>query len=260
MSSPAPETFPQSNSRLYSPPAMARTEAKFRPIFVIFMFSVHLLLAIAIVSIGLVALISGWTLPGDHASALYFIIIYLRVAYWLVTYVIHERCKHEFACLLEPDFDRYRSLSVYRKAPLQIATLWNVILLTVQNQVRFLFPYDSTVPGGSSAGNAGSGNKVEGALNPAITPQVFVIVMSALELLVQLCFYVPFVRALNEIRNAEGLDKETDLRYRRMTDTEIEEQPFEWQLERQAELIKRLRTEHDQLQRQAKAYGVDSRN
>ncbi|XP_050087172.1 uncharacterized protein LOC126572145 [Anopheles aquasalis] len=252
-------SIPQSNSKLYSPPAMARTDAKFRPIFVIFMFSVHLLLAIAIVSIGLVALISGWTLPGDHASALYFIIIYMRVGYWLVTYVIHERCKQEFARLLEPDFDRYRSLSVYRKAPLQIATLWNVILLAVQNQVRFLFPYDSTIPtGGSSAGNAGTGNKAEGALNPAITPQVFVIVVSALELLVQLCFYVPFVRALNEIRNAEGLDKETDLRYRRMTDTELEEQPFEWQLERQAELIKRLRTEHDQLQRKAKAYGVDS--
>ncbi|ETN61775.1 hypothetical protein AND_006560 [Anopheles darlingi] len=252
-------SFPQSNPKLYSPPAMAKTDAKFRPIFVIFMFSVQLLLAIAIVLIGLVALISGWTLPGDHASALYFIIIYLRVGYWLVTYVIHERCKHEFARLLEPDFDRYRSLSVYRKAPLQIVTLWNVILLTVQNQVRFLFPYESAGPGGNTPGNPSNGNKAEGALNPAITPQLFVMVVWGLELLLQLFFNVPFIRALNEIRNAEGLDKETDLRYRRMTDTEIEEQPFEWQLERQAELIKHLRMEHDQLQRKAKAYGVDSR-
>uniref|UniRef100_A0A182MW70 Transmembrane protein 192 n=1 Tax=Anopheles culicifacies TaxID=139723 RepID=A0A182MW70_9DIPT len=220
------------------------------------MLSVHLFFAILIVVVGTIASAVNWPHPDGDASSVYFIIIYLRIGYWLVTYVIHEQNKREFVRLAEPDFDHYRSLTVYRKAPLQIATLWNVILLTVQNQVRYLFPYehqDASASSNSSDRTSAGG----GALNPAITPQVFVIVVCALELLVLLCFYVPFVRILIDIRKSEGHEKVTDLRYRRMTDTELAEQPIEWQLERQAILIKWLRTKRDSLQREAKLLGVD---
>ncbi|XP_040151625.1 uncharacterized protein LOC120893668 [Anopheles arabiensis] len=243
------DTPPQSNSsKLYSPPCLMEGKPRFRPIFVISLFSAHLFLAIVIITAGTVASVAGWPQPAgdtDRSSSVYFLIIYLRIVYWLVTYVIHERNKAEFVRLAEPDFDHYRALAVYRKAPLQIATLWNVILLTVQNQVRYLFPYERP--------DHGAG----GALNPAITPQVFVVVVCALELLVLLCFYVPLVRILIDVRRGEGHGKVTDLRYRRMTDTELAEQPIEWQLERQAVLIKRLRAERDRLQREAKLLGVD---
>uniref|UniRef100_A0A182JWR8 Transmembrane protein 192 n=1 Tax=Anopheles christyi TaxID=43041 RepID=A0A182JWR8_9DIPT len=234
------------SSKLYSPPSMAKDSLRFRPIFVISLFSVHLFLAILIITVGAVASAACW--PHPDGSAAYFVIIYLRLVYWLVTYVIHERNKTEFVRLVEPDFDHYRALTAYRKAPLQIATLWNVILLTVQNQVRYLFPHEH---------QGGDDSDGVGALNPAITPQVFVIVVCGLELLVLLCFYVPLARILIDIRKAEGHGKVTDLRYRRMTDTELAEQPFEWQLKRQAILIKRLRTERDRLQREAKSLGVD---
>uniref|UniRef100_A0A182SYL4 Uncharacterized protein n=1 Tax=Anopheles maculatus TaxID=74869 RepID=A0A182SYL4_9DIPT len=96
----------------------------------------HLFFAILIVVVGIIGSSLSWpNLENDDlASSVYFVIIYLRIFYWLATYVIHERNKREFARLAEPDFDHYRCLTVYRKAPLQIATLWNVILLTVQNQ------------------------------------------------------------------------------------------------------------------------------
>ncbi|XP_050072243.1 uncharacterized protein LOC126560124 [Anopheles maculipalpis] len=240
------------NSKLYSPPSLMDRSGRFRPVFAICMFSIHLFFAIVIVVIGTIGSTLSWpNTERDDASSVYFIIIYLRIAYWLVTYVIHERNKREFVRLAEPDFDHYRTLAVYRKAPLQIATLWNVILLTVQNQVRYLFPYDH------QAANGVDGTPTVGALNPAITPQVFVIVVCALELLVLLCFYVPLVRILVDIRRSEGHGKVTDLRYRRMTDTELAEQPMEWQLERQAILIKRYRTERERLQREAKLLGVD---
>ncbi|XP_052891966.1 uncharacterized protein LOC128299879 [Anopheles moucheti] len=240
------------NSKLYSPPSLAEHSLRFRPVFAICLFSVHLFFAILIVVVGTIASALCWPHPDGDASSVYFIIIYLRISYWVVTYVIHEQNKREFVRLAEADFDHYRMLTVYRKAPLQIATLWNVILLTVQNQVRYLFPY---VQGDASDGSVGT--TVGGALNPAITPQVFVIVVCALELLVLLCFYVPLVRILIDIRKSEGHGKVTDLRYRRMTDTELAEQPIEWQLERQAILIKWLRTKRDSLQREAKLLGVD---
>ncbi|XP_035897070.1 uncharacterized protein LOC118505422 [Anopheles stephensi] len=243
---------PNCNSKLYSPPTLGEQSVRFRPVIAICLFSLHLLFAILIVAVGTVASTVGWPNPeAEDASSVYFIIIYLRICYWLATYAIHERSKGEFVRLAEPDFDHYRSLAVYRKAPLQIATLWNVILLTVQNQVRYLFPYAHQNAGERAA--AGDG----GALNPAITPQVFVLVVCALELLVLLCFYVPLVRILIDMRKSEGHGKVTDLRYRRMTDTELAEQPMEWQLERQAILIKRYRTERDRLQREAKLLGVD---
>ncbi|XP_053669870.1 uncharacterized protein LOC128720235 [Anopheles nili] len=245
------------NSKLYSPPSMAKERNRFRPVFVIFMYSAHFFLATAIVIAGIIASSLSWPHPEDDASSLYFIIIYLRIGYWLVTYVMHERSKKEFGRLVEPDFDHYRSLAVYRKAPLQIATLWNVILITVQNQVRYLFPHSNrNVPDSAGAG-VSERPPSEGALNPAITPQVFVIVVCALELLVLACFYVPFVRVLIDMKKSEGHDKVTDLRYRRMTDTELQEQPIEWQLERQAILIKRLRVANDKLQQEAKSLGLD---
>uniref|UniRef100_A0A182QBV5 Transmembrane protein 192 n=1 Tax=Anopheles farauti TaxID=69004 RepID=A0A182QBV5_9DIPT len=242
---------PRSNSsKLYSPPSMNEKCKRFRPVLAIVLFSVHLFCAIVIVVAGIIASSLSWPQRDGSASTLYFLIIYMRIAYWLATYVIHQRNKTEFGRLAEPDFDHYRALTVYRKAPLQIATLWNVILLTVQNQVRYLFPYEhrDAEPGA---------NSTAGALNPAITPQVFLIVVCALELLVLLCFYVPLVRILIEIKQSEDHDKVTNLRYRRMTETELAEQPIEWQLERQAILIKRLRTERDHLQREAKLLGVD---
>uniref|UniRef100_A0A182JBU7 Uncharacterized protein n=1 Tax=Anopheles atroparvus TaxID=41427 RepID=A0A182JBU7_ANOAO len=243
------ESASQTNSRLCPPPDSSEHRARFRPLYVILLISAHLLFAFLIVTVGIVvSSLGGLFHDGDPAAGTYFIIVYLRIAYWLLTYVVHERHKREFERLAEPDFDRYRALTVYRKAPLQIASLWNVILLAVQNQVRYLFPHDTDRDGTGSGG---------GALNPAITPQVFVIVVCALELLVLLCFYVPLVRALVDIRQSEGHGKETDLRYRRMTETELQEQPVEWQLERQAVLIKRLRTERDNLLLEAKTLGVD---
>ncbi|XP_058058184.1 uncharacterized protein LOC131209196 [Anopheles bellator] len=254
MSTPC-ESFPQSNSKLYSTSAMNKKYSRFRPVLVIFMFSVHLVFAMAIVGIGLAGSILDWPSSDGDTSGPYFYVIYLRVLYWLLAYVIHARSKREFGKLVEADFDRYRTFSVYRKAPLQIVTIWNVILLTVQNQVRLLVPYDQ-LPKRSEDTNAS--HKSEGIqLNPAITPQVFVTVVCALELLVLLCFYVPLVRTLIEVRSADGQHKDTDLRYRRMTDTELAEQPIDWQLDRHAELIKQLRNEYEQLQREAKLYGVD---
>lgn len=228
---------------------MSEQGKRFRPVLTIVLFSVHLFCAVAIVVAGTIASSLRWPHPEADPSTVYFVIIYLRIGYWLVTYVIHDRNKTEFGRLVEPDFDHYRALTVYRKAPLQIATLWNVILLTVQNQVRYLFPYEHRT--GEPVGTPG------GVLNPAITPQVFVVVVCALELLVLLCFYVPLVRILIEIKKSEDHDKVTNLRYRRMTETELAEQPVEWQLERQAILIKRLRAERDHLQREAKTLGVD---
>ncbi|KFB46708.1 AGAP003086-PA-like protein [Anopheles sinensis] len=250
MSKHSASTSQTSAAKLLPLPEMGEDRTRFRPVFVILLISGHLLFAVLIVTVGItVSSLGGQSHDGDLAAAAsYFIIVYLRVVYWLLTYVVHECHKREFGRLAEPDFDRYRALTVYRKAPLQIASLWNVILLAVQNQVRYLFPHQTDHDGMASGG---------GALNPAITPQVFVIVVCALELLVLLCFYVPLVRALIDIRQAEGHGKETDLRYRRMTETELQEQPVEWQLDRQAVLIKRLRTERDRLQREAKSFGVD---
>uniref|UniRef100_A0A4Y0BW92 Transmembrane protein 192 n=1 Tax=Anopheles funestus TaxID=62324 RepID=A0A4Y0BW92_ANOFN len=255
MSTHSESPLQSNNSKLYSPPNLSDHSLRFRPVLVICLFSVHLFFAILIVVVGTIASALSLPHPSDDASSVYFIIIYLRISYWVVTYVIHEQNKREFVRLAEPDFDHYRSLTVYRKAPLQIATLWNVILLTVQNQVRYLFPYEHHDTSGTNSGN--DRNAAGGALNPAITPQVFVIVVCSLELLVLLCFYVPLVRILIDIRKSEGHGKVTDLRYRRMTETELAEQPIEWQLERQAILIKSLRTKRDSLEREAKLLGID---
>ncbi|XP_058461740.1 uncharacterized protein LOC131436825 [Malaya genurostris] len=215
----------------------------FRSGLMIFVFSTHLLISATIFAVGLtLTLLPPST---DHACHVYFAVIYLRIAFWIGTYIQHDLIKPACHMLVNLNYSLYRDMTCYRKAPLRIVSFWNMILLAIQSYIRSLFrigEQEANICGGQS------GHEFDDVLN--ITPQLFISIFSGLETLALACFYVPAIKRLTKSMQQQEEDS-PDRTLSNQDDITIHQR-----LKRQAEQVKILRAANVTLRKEAAELGV----
>ncbi|XP_064550462.1 transmembrane protein 192 [Drosophila montana] len=100
-------------------------------------FSIHLLIStvISCVGIGLGAL---W--PEDRRCDAYFIMLYLRATFWVITFIFDHFVKKQHDDLrLNGYHDFHRDTNMQKGIPLQIVSLWNSMLLAVQAMIHHYY-------------------------------------------------------------------------------------------------------------------------
>ncbi|XP_055585756.1 transmembrane protein 192 isoform X3 [Uranotaenia lowii] len=109
----------------------------FRPLKTVPAFSVHLLISSCISLTGIV-LAATW--EDSRRCEAYFIMLYLRAAFWLITFLfdqlVHRR--HE-QLRLDGYHDFHRSTTKHKSIPLQIVSLWNTFLLAIQALIQHYY-------------------------------------------------------------------------------------------------------------------------
>ncbi|XP_062554616.1 transmembrane protein 192-like isoform X1 [Armigeres subalbatus] len=109
----------------------------FRPLRTVPAFSFHLLISSCI---SLTGIILAATWEDNQRCEAYFIMLYLRAAFWLITYVFDRFVKHRHEKLrLDGYHDFHRSTSRHRSVPLQIVSLWNTFLLAIQTLIQHYY-------------------------------------------------------------------------------------------------------------------------
>ncbi|XP_039445839.2 uncharacterized protein LOC120425388 [Culex pipiens pallens] len=95
--------------------------------------------------------------------------------------------------ILRQDYRLYRRLSIYRKRPLQIVSVWNTVLIVTQEYVSNHCPqHESGLTNGEECKVIWS------------APQTFIVAFSGLQLLALTAFYVPaFVKLIGIACRAE---------------------------------------------------------
>lgn len=217
----------------------------FRVWLMITIFSLHWLVSGAIFFIGL-ALTLAPPSP-DHACHLYFIIVYMRAVYWVATYILHEQIKPACQKLINQNYNLYLDMSCYRKAPLQIVSIWNIVLLAVQNYTQSLFL--ARQHGANICGVTEHDPKLSWM---QISPQMFIVIFCGLETFTLGCFYIPaimrLVRSTMPEQDAEDSPNQTL--------SNLDEIPINQRLKRQAEQVKILRVVYLKLRHEAATLGV----
>nr|XP_019533795.2 uncharacterized protein LOC109405219 [Aedes albopictus] len=217
----------------------------FRVWLMVTIFSLHWFVSGAISCVGL-ALTLAPPSP-EHACHLYFIIVYLRAAYWIATYIQHEQIKPACQRLINQNYNLYLDMSCYRKAPLQIVSIWNIVLLAVQNYTRSLFLVRQH--GADLCGGVNGDNDFHSL---QISPQMFIVIFCALETITLGCFYIPaitrLIRSTLPHQDAEDTPNQTL--------SNLDDIPINQRLKRQAEQVKILRVAYLKLRYEAAALGA----
>lgn len=129
--------FEHSNMDDQLEPILAEDEENFKPLKTVFPFSFHLLISsiISLVGIGLAAC---W--KDDKRCEAYFIMLYLRTAFWLLTYLFDRFIKHRHEQLrLNGYHDFHRATAVHKGIPLCIVSLWNTVIMTIQTLIQHYY-------------------------------------------------------------------------------------------------------------------------
>ncbi|XP_062125415.1 transmembrane protein 192 [Drosophila sulfurigaster albostrigata] len=103
-------------------------------------FSIHLLIStiISCVGIGLATLF-----PEDRRCDAYFIMLYLRATFWVITFLFDHFVKKQHDNLRMNGYhDFHRETSMQKGVPLQIVSLWNSMLLGVQALIHHYYGND----------------------------------------------------------------------------------------------------------------------
>ncbi|XP_058812975.1 uncharacterized protein LOC131677274 [Topomyia yanbarensis] len=209
----------------------------FRPGLIIFIFSLHWLISAAIFAVGLVLTLKPPS--SEHACHVYFSMVYLRVAFWIGTYIQHELIKPACQMLVNQNYSLYQDMTCYRKTPLQIVSFWNTILIAIQSYVRSLFQVQE-----QGTNICGLGETLD------ITPQLFISIFNGLETLALACFYVPAIKRL--IKSMQQQEEDSPDR----TLSNQDDITIHQRLKRQAEQVKILRTANMALRKEATALGA----
>lgn len=109
----------------------------FRPLNTVPAFSLHLLASSCISLTGII-LAACW--EDNRRCEAYFIMLYLRAAFWLITYLFDRfvKMRHE-KLRLDGYHEFHRSTAHHRTVPLQIVSLWNTFLLAVQALIQHYY-------------------------------------------------------------------------------------------------------------------------
>lgn len=112
----------------------------------------------------------------------------MRAVYWVATYILHEQIKPACQKLINQNYHLYLDMSCYRKAPLQIVSIWNIVLLAVQNYTQSLFL--ARQHGANICGVTEHDHKLSWM---QISPQMFIVIFCGLETFTLGCFYIPAI-------------------------------------------------------------------
>jgi len=118
-------------------PILAEDEQNFKPLRTVFPFSFHLFVSTLISLVGII-LASCW--QDDKRCEAYFIMLYLRVAFWLFTFIFDHIIKHHHEKLrLNGYHDFYRATSMHKGIPLYIVSLWNTSIMAIQTLMQHYY-------------------------------------------------------------------------------------------------------------------------
>ncbi|XP_055526519.1 uncharacterized protein LOC129719121 [Wyeomyia smithii] len=217
----------------------------FRAGLMIIVFSIHWLVSALICVTGLCLVVYP---PGhSYACHVYFAIVYLRMTFWVATYVLHESIKPSCRLLINQNYNLYQDMTCYRKAPLQIVSFWNIILLAIQANIQTLFAVSD------SASNICDGvpNITELSASWNISPQLFISIFCCLETIALACFYIPAIKRLTKSLRQQSEEDSPDRTLSNQDDISINQR-----LKRQAEQVKILRVANVALKKEAIALGA----
>ncbi|CRL01522.1 CLUMA_CG014392, isoform A [Clunio marinus] len=111
------------------PVLAAENFSRFKKLRTIPHFSLHLLIS-TIISIFGIILAATW--PDSKRCEAYFIMLYVRAGFWIITWVFDYIVKyHHDQLRLNGYHDFYRATKTHKSVPLTIVSLWNTALLTV---------------------------------------------------------------------------------------------------------------------------------
>ncbi|KAH8272045.1 hypothetical protein KR018_011214 [Drosophila ironensis] len=100
-------------------------------------FSLHLLISTIISIVGIV-LAAGF--PEEKRCDAYFIMLYLRASFWVITFLFDHFVKKQHDNLrLKGYHDFHRDTSMQKGIPLQLVSLWNSTLLAVQALIHHYY-------------------------------------------------------------------------------------------------------------------------
>ncbi|EDV42110.1 uncharacterized protein Dana_GF17177 [Drosophila ananassae] len=100
-------------------------------------FSLHLLISTAISIIGIVLAASY---PAEKRCDAYFIMLYLRATFWVITYLFDHFVKIQHNNLRMNGYhDFHRETNMQKGIPLQLVSLWNSALLAVQALIHHYY-------------------------------------------------------------------------------------------------------------------------
>lgn len=212
--------------------------SSFKPWALITAFSVHWIASFAILIIGLAMTL----VPPNEAYSchVYFVVVYLRMVYWIGTFIQHELIKAPCRRLINQNYNLYRDMICYRKAPLKVVSLWNAVLIAAQGYAAKQFHVREY------------GANICSAIGPDMTPQLFIVIFCGLETIMLGIFYVPAIKRL--LKSLTSQEQEEDMSNGTLSNQD--EIPVNWRLMRQAEQIKILTVANQQLRREALDIGA----
>lgn len=109
----------------------------FRPLRTVPAFSIHLLVSSCI---SLTGIILAATWEDSRRCEAYFIMLYLRAAFWIFTYLFDHIVKsHHEKLRLNGYHDFHRATEQHKAIPLQIVSLWNTFLLAIQTLIQHYY-------------------------------------------------------------------------------------------------------------------------
>ncbi|EAT34475.1 AAEL013288-PB [Aedes aegypti] len=159
-------------------------KCSFKPWVMITLLSLHWIASWAITITGIVLIFK----PFDDLVPchLFYLIVYLRVGYWFGAYKLNEAIKDSCRKLVHENYELYESLTIYRKAPLQIVSFWNTALFAVLGYAKSLF-----VQNGTATLKGPCQHPFDNDLLDALrSPQMVIVIFCAIESLVLSCFYM----------------------------------------------------------------------
>lgn len=132
------ESSRMDDSRTMLDPILATEDDDgFRPLRTVPAFSFHLLVSSCISLTG-IFLAATW--EDSRRCEAYFIMLYLRAAFWIVTYLFdHLVRKHHEKLRLNGYHDFHRTVEGHKTVPLQIVSLWNTFLLAIQTLIQHYY-------------------------------------------------------------------------------------------------------------------------
>lgn len=104
----------------------------------------HLMASMTIFTAGVVFEIKWMT---DFSCRTYYLLLYIRCAYWLFTYIVDSIISHRHLEIRRYGYHDFYQSTVwgYRNTPLNIVSLWNTTILLVQTIMQNNYASDFTV-------------------------------------------------------------------------------------------------------------------
>uniref|UniRef100_A0A336MCV1 Transmembrane protein 192 n=1 Tax=Culicoides sonorensis TaxID=179676 RepID=A0A336MCV1_CULSO len=118
----------------------AEADTSFKKLKTVPLFSFHLLVSTAISFTGIV--LAATSQDKDRCKA-YFIMVYMRVAFWFITFIFDHLVKHHHDQLRMNGYhDFHRATNVQKTVPLYIVSAWSAVFLGVQTLMHETYGED----------------------------------------------------------------------------------------------------------------------